>query len=132
MSGRAAQRGSRLEVVFAFLFGSVAIAVVLWLAFGTTSLTDPQSHILHTVLALAAGGVAAVLPGFLRLNMKVGTKLALRAGGALAVFLVVYFCSPAGWEPSPAGTVTQTTSGVGSPAQNGSGNTVIINGAPSR
>jgi len=84
------------------------------------------------VLALAGGGVGAVIPGFLELNMKAGAKLALRAGGALAVFVVLYFWSPAHWEPSSTGTVIQNTSGVGSPAQIGNGNAVINNGAPPR
>ena len=36
------------------------------------------------------------------------------------------------WGPPSAGTVIQTTGGIGSPAQNGNGNTVINNGAPAR
>src|ERR1700733_11014512 len=114
MNGRAAQRVNRLEIVLAFSFGSLAIAAVLWLAFRSASLTEPQFEILRIVLALAGGGVGAVIPGFLELNMKTGTKLALRAGGALAVFVVLYFWSPAHWGPSSTGTVIQNTSGVGS------------------
>jgi hypothetical protein len=76
MSGRAVQRASRLDIVLAFLFGSVAIAAVLWLAFRDAPITEPQFEILRIVLALAGGGVGAVIPGFVELNMKVGTKLA--------------------------------------------------------
>lgn len=43
------------------------------------------------MLALAAGGIAATIPGFI--DVRVGA--AIRAGGALAVFVVVYFFSPA-------------------------------------
>jgi hypothetical protein len=132
MNGRAAQRVSWLEIVLAFLFGILAIAAVLWLAFRNASLTEPQFEILRIVLALAGGGVGAVIPGFLEVNMKAGTRLALRAGGALAVFVVLYFWSPAHWGPSSTGTVIQDTSGAGSPAQNGNGNTVINNGTPPR
>jgi len=42
MSGRAVQRVGRLEGALAFLFGSVAIAAVLWLTFRNASLTEPQ------------------------------------------------------------------------------------------
>ena len=73
-----------------------------------------------------------MIPGFLELSMKTGTNFALRAGGALAVFVVLYFWSPAHWGPPSAGTVIQTTGGIGSPAQNGNGNGVINNGAPAR
>ena len=132
MSAKAVQRVNRLEIVLAFLFGCLALAAVLWLAFKNASLTEPQFEILRIVLALAGGGVGAMIPGFLELNMKAGTKLALRAGGALAVIVVLYFWSPAHWGQPSASTVTQTTGGTGSPAQNGNGNTVINNGAPPR
>lgn len=132
MSIHAGQRGGRLEIVLAFVFGCVALATVLWLAFRSESLSNQQFEILRIVLALAGGGVGAVVPGFLDLHLKAGAKLALRAGGALAVFVVLYFWSPAHWQTSPAGTVIQQTNGTNSPAQNGSDNRVIINGAPPR
>src|SRR5580704_13964033 len=117
----------RLEIGLAFAFGCIAIGVVLWLAFRGESLNDQQFEILRIVLALAGGGVGAVVPGLLDLHLKAGTQLALRAGGALAVFVVLYFWSPAHWQTSPGGTVNQQTSGTNSPAQNGSNNRVIIN-----
>jgi hypothetical protein len=116
----------RLEIFLAFIFGALAIAAVLWLAFRPQLLTEQQFEILRIVLALAGGGVGAIIPGFLDLRVTTGTKVALRAGGALAVFVVLYFWSPAHWAPSSA--VEQNTNGTGSPAQNGNGNTVIING----
>jgi hypothetical protein len=120
----------RLEIGLAFAFGCIAIGVVLWLAFRGQTLNEQQFEILRIILALAGGGGGAVIPGFLDVSVKPGAKLALRAGGALAVFLVLYFWSPAQWQPSHGGTVIQHTGGTDSPAQNGSGNTVIINGKP--
>jgi len=81
---------------------------------------------LRTILALAGGGVAAVIPGSLEITVKLGTKLALRAGGALAVFVVLYFWLPAPGQPLP-GLVSQHTEGDASPIQNGSGNIITIN-----
>src|SRR5271165_2574154 len=132
MNRRSAQPAPthRLEMGLAFAFGCVAIGVVLWLAFRAETLNQQQFEILRIVLALAGGGVGAVIPGFLDVSMKAGAKLALRAGGALAVFVVLYFWSPAHWAPPSDGTVIQRTDGTNSPAQNGSGNTVIINGKP--
>ncbi len=118
----------RLEMVLAFVFGIVALAVVLWLAFRAETLTEQQFEILRIVLALAGGGVGAVIPGFLDVSVKTSTKLALRAGGALAVIVVLYFWSPAHWAPPLTGAVEQHTDGINSPAQNGNGNKVIING----
>ena len=118
----------RLEMGLAFAFGCVALAVVLWLAFRAETLNEQQFEILRIVLALAGGGVGAVIPGFLDVSVKASTKLALRAGGALAVFVVLYFWSPAHWQPSHDGTVIQHTEGAGSPIQSGSGNTTNYNG----
>src|SRR5271166_3639303 len=74
----------QLEMALAFVFGGVALAAVLWLAFRAETLNEQQFEILRIVLALAGGGVGAVIPGFLDISMKAGAKLALRAGGALA------------------------------------------------
>jgi len=130
MSTRVGQHiaARRSEVVVAFLFGCAAMVAVLWLTFRGEDLTDQQFEMLRIVLALAGGGVGAVIPGFLDLNMKTANKLAVRAGGALAVFVVLYFWSPAHWAPSSSTAVIQHTSGSGSPAQNGNGNIVIHNG----
>lgn len=126
-----AQDGERrLGIWLAFAFGCVFVAVVLALAFMGNSLDDRRFEILRIVLALAGGGVGGVIPGFLDVNMKAGTKWALRAGGGLAVFIVLYFWSPAHWVAPQPGTVHQHTTGANSPAINGNGNTV--NSGPGR
>ncbi len=120
----------RLEMGLAFVFGCVALATVLWLAFRAETLNEQQFEILRIVLPLAGGGVGAVIPGFLDVSVRASTKVALRAGGAFAVFVVLYFWSPAHWQRQSDGVVIQRTDGTNSPAQNGSANTVIINGKP--
>ena len=122
----------RLEIGLAFVFGCVASAAVLWLAFKGQNLSDQQFEILRIVLALAGGGVGAVIPGFLDVSVKASTKVALRAGGALAVFVVLYFWSPAHWQPPHDGTVIQHTVGAGSPIQSGTGNSAVYNGPVGR
>jgi peptidoglycan/LPS O-acetylase OafA/YrhL len=102
-----------LEMGLAFVFGCVFLAAVLWLAFRAETVSEQQFEILRIVLALAGGGVGAVIPGFLDVNVKASTKLALCAGGALAVFVVLYFWSPAHWEPpSTAATTVCAQQGV--------------------
>jgi peptidoglycan/LPS O-acetylase OafA/YrhL len=120
----------RLGIVLAFVFGCIFVAVVLALAFMGSSPDDRRFEILRIVLALAGGGVGGIIPGFLDLNMKAGTKWALHAGGGLAVFVVLYFWSPAHWVTQQPGSVNQHTSGTNSPAVNGNGNT--LNGGPTR
>ncbi len=128
MSAHGSRQINRLDIGLAFLFGCLALAAVLWLAFRNDSLSDQQFEILRIVLALAGGGVGAVIPGFLDVTLKASSKLALRAGGALAVFVVLYFWSPAHWQPERGGSIHQHTEGPASPIQSGNGNKAIYNG----
>ena len=80
------------ERYIAFVFGVVFVIVLLLLAIKFPNPTPFQYTVFRIVLALAAGGVAAMIPGFLTITVSKW----LRAGGALAVFAVVYFYSPAG------------------------------------
>ena len=80
-----------IRIILAFVFGVVFIVVVLGVAIGMPNPSGFQYFIFRLVAALAAGGVVAVLPGFIEL--KLGKWL--RAGGTLAVFAIVYFMNPA-------------------------------------
>jgi hypothetical protein len=81
-----------MERYLAFGFGIVFVVVLLILAIKFPNPTPFQYTVFRIILALASGGVAAMIPGFL--TVQVSTKL--RTGGALAVFVIVYFYSPAG------------------------------------
>jgi hypothetical protein len=81
----------KLQLALAFAFGVVFLATVLAIAVFIPNPTGFQYQVFRITLALAAGGVAAVIPGILNVNIS-GF---LTAGGALAVFAVVYFYSPA-------------------------------------
>ena len=118
--------GHRLGTMLGFAFGCVFIAVVLARAFTSSSLDDRRFEILRIVLALAGAGIVGVISGFLDLKMKAGTKWTLRATGGLAVFVVLYFWSPAHWVAPQAASVSQHTSGPNSTAINGNGNTVSV------
>ncbi len=134
MSAPAERRDAerKLSTVFAFAFGCVFVAAVLALAFKGGRLDDRQFAVLRIVLALAGGGVAGVIPGFLDLKMKAGTKWTVRAGRGLAVFVVLYFWSPAHWAAPQSGSVYQHTGGENSPAINGNSNSISVNGGPGR
>jgi hypothetical protein len=81
-----------LERYLAFAFGVIFVIVLLVLAIKFPEPTPFQYTVFRIVLALAAAGVAAMIPGFLNVNLS----KAVRAGGALGVFVIVYFYSPAG------------------------------------
>lgn len=88
MLASAERLGPRLAV---FVFGVVFVITLLVLAIRFPHPTPFQYTVFRIVLALAAAGVAAFIPGFL--DVRVSTFLT--ASGAFAVFAVVYFFSPA-------------------------------------
>lgn len=116
-----------MQAAMAFAFGCIGIGAVLLLTFYTTSLDNKRFEILEKVLALAGGGFAAFFPGYLDVTGKVSTNFAIRGSAGFAVFVLLYFFSPAHWKPSHD-AVSQQTFGNGSPAQNGNGNQATVNG----
>lgn len=80
-----------IDKILAFVFGAIFLTAILAIALFVPSPTDFQYNVFRTTLALAGAGIGAVIPGF----MEVRFQKFLRAGGALAVFAVLYFFSPA-------------------------------------
>ncbi|MDD2468329.1 MAG: hypothetical protein PHI97_30485 [Desulfobulbus sp.] len=81
----------KLQTILSFSFGTIFVSVLIIIAFILPNPSNFQQTVFRVVLALAGGGTVAVFPGFI--EVKFGNWL--RAGGALAVFAIVYFCSPA-------------------------------------
>ncbi|WP_157697468.1 hypothetical protein [Caballeronia calidae] len=79
------------ERVAVFIFGVVFVVAMLIVAVFFPKPTTFQYAIFRVVLALAAAGVAAMLPGSFDLHLASW----LKAGGALGVFAAVLFKSPA-------------------------------------
>jgi hypothetical protein len=97
MSERAEKRKrADWERTLIFVFGIGVVFLLLYLAVAYREPSAFQYAVFRTVLALAAAGVAALVPGVLHLELPwAGAGFALKAGGALAVFVIVYFFSPA-------------------------------------
>jgi len=88
------------ERIAIFAFGAIFVVALLLLAVVFPKPTPFQYTVFRIVLALAAAGVATLVPGII----EVKYKTIIRAGGALAVFVIVYFFGPAilGVAPSEA------------------------------
>jgi hypothetical protein len=80
-----------VPITLSYIFGFFFVVVLLAIAFIKPEPSSFQYNVFRTVLALAGAGVVAVIPGFI--EVKCGDWL--RAGGALAVFVVLYFWNPA-------------------------------------
>ncbi|HEV7860052.1 MAG TPA: SH3 domain-containing protein [Pyrinomonadaceae bacterium] len=68
----------------------ILISVLLIILYPNPS--PAQYQVFKIVLALACAGFAAAIPG----AINVGVGHAVRAGGAMGVFVIIYFFSPAG------------------------------------
>ncbi|MCI5162514.1 MAG: DUF1566 domain-containing protein [Candidatus Electrothrix sp. AX5] len=96
--GELAQMLAVLEAnttLLAFLFGLCFVAALLVLAIWFPNPTAFQYTVFRITLALAAAGIAGVIPGMIRLTVHPGTALLIHAGGALAVFVMIYLFAPA-------------------------------------
>lgn len=92
------------ERIAVFFFGVVFLTVMLVLAVFFPTPSAFQYLVFKVTLGLAAAGIAALIPGFLEVNIPTW----LKAGGALAVFALVMYKSPAdlvSTPPLPAATV---------------------------
>ena len=91
ISNRSKQQKSYLTII-GFISGLFLLLVVVYLTLNNSSLASLSFDylVLRTVLALAASGYTAIMPGFL--NLEFDGKL--RAGGSLAVFCIVFFFNP--------------------------------------
>jgi len=81
-----------LEIILLSL-GVVIVVVTLIMAVKIPQPTVFQFWVFRVIMALGAACLGAVIPGFIEFNGKIG-EIATRAGGALALFLVVYLMNP--------------------------------------
>ncbi|MCI0558143.1 MAG: hypothetical protein MN733_06580 [Nitrososphaera sp.] len=86
------------ERAIAYTIAVVFMVFMLSIAISVPNPTSFQYTVFRTVLALAGGGFASMIPGFI----SVQVRRAVRAGGALAVFVVLYFFSPAALVLNPS------------------------------
>ena len=82
-----AQPGEKVAV---FIFGIVFVIVMFIIAIFFPHPSDFQIFVFRVILALAAAGVGAIIPGFIL--VKVSNYV--RAGGALALFVLIYLFNP--------------------------------------
>lgn len=92
-----------LQIVIAFVFGVIFVVTMLMIAIYFPKPTPFQYNVFRVVFALAAAGIAAMIPGFINLTINPSVGLLIRAGGALAVFIIVFFFNPAPLPNGPNG-----------------------------
>ena len=78
------------DQIAALIFGFIFVSVMLVVAVAIPNPTVSQMFVFRVVLSLAAGGIGAVIPGFLSVNVSAY----VRAGGAMALLVLVYLMNP--------------------------------------
>jgi hypothetical protein len=81
---------------FPALVGIAFILLASVLAFAFREPNDLQRHVILAMFALGGGGFGGEIAGFIKADMTLGTKLTISAGGAAAIFVLLYFFIPAG------------------------------------
>jgi hypothetical protein len=76
------------------LLGVVFLLISIVLAIVFSEPTIFQRRVFIGTLAVGLAGIGAEIPGFLNINMKLGTKLTITAAGAMALFVLVWFFEP--------------------------------------
>lgn len=84
---------SRLDVLIPAGIGVTFLLLCILLAIIFPQATTFQVFVFRTVLALAAAGFAAAIPGLLDVSVQL-PGLTIRAVGALAAFVLVYLFNP--------------------------------------
>ena len=83
------------QAITAAIFGLIFIITLIVLSIIFPNPTDFQYIIFRIILALAAAGAAAMIPGFMHTEFNPTTGVVIRASGAMAVFAIVFFFNPA-------------------------------------
>ena len=74
--------------------GSIITIVILASVLLLPNVSDRQYEFLRIIISLGAAGISGVFTGYMHIKGTI-FKWVFRGGGPLAVFIVVYFFSPA-------------------------------------
>ena len=81
-----------LEIVL-LTVGLILIFVTLIMALRIPQPSVFQFWVFRVIMALGGACIGAIIPGFIEFTSQIN-EIALRAGGAIALFLVIYLINP--------------------------------------
>lgn len=82
------------QILLAFAFGVIVLFFLLIVSLFIPVPSQYQEMLFRITISIAVSGIGAVIPGFLNLQLKFWGQVAIRAGGALAIFIIIYFFNP--------------------------------------
>lgn len=81
---------------FPAVVGIVFILIAITLAFVFPEPNNLQRHLILSMFSLGGGGFGGEIAGFIKVDMTLNNKLKIAAGGAAAIFVLLFFFVPAG------------------------------------
>ncbi len=81
---------------FPAVVGIVFILIAVTLAFVFPEPNNLQRHLILAMFSLGGGGFGGEIAGFIKVDMTLKNKLEIAAGGAAAIFVLLFFFVPAG------------------------------------
>lgn len=90
-----------VERLVALAVGALIIAFVIALVWRGEEVTGNLAVFSRIIISLSAAILGATIPGFLNIGWK-GGGLVVRAGGALALFVLTFMYTPKIYEPEKA------------------------------
>jgi hypothetical protein len=83
-----------MQIIASTVFGVMLLVTLLVIAWRIPYPSRWQYWVFRVVASLAAAAFAAIIPGLLGIGLAISTEVAIRGGGALAVFIIAYFFNP--------------------------------------
>ena len=120
----------QFDRVAATLAALVVVGLAIFLLVRNQPIADPKLFfVMRVVLSFSAAALGATIPGFLDIRWS-GSGLAIRAGGALALFVLTFVYTPdlVTGQGSPGIQINQSSSGALSPPIANNSGTITIQG----
>ncbi|NYZ12180.1 hypothetical protein HL658_06435 [Azospirillum sp. RWY-5-1] len=79
---------------WAVIVGCIFVAIAIFLGFYFDNQSSLQNRIIISVLSIGLASFGSTIIGVLKVEMKLGQRLAVTAAGALAIFVLLFFFGP--------------------------------------
>jgi hypothetical protein len=122
--------GVQFDRVVGMLAAVVVVALAVFLLVRNQPIADPKLFfVLRVVMSLSAATLGSTIPGFLNVGWS-GGSLVIRAGGALALFVLTFIYTPdlLTDQNHSKSTINQTSTGPLSPPIGTNSGTIVIDG----
>jgi hypothetical protein len=122
------EQSPQFDRVVGVLAAIVVVGLAVFLLVRNQPIADPKLFfVLRVVMSLSAATLGSTIPGFLNVGRS-GGGLIIRAGGALALFVLTFIYIPDLLTENHKSTINQSSTGPFSPPIGTNSGTIVIDG----